>query len=946
MLMGVDFCENRAGSYRNGYFVAKTRKYKILYHLGEVGDWSTDPADTSKSSPTPKKPSPDQFEDETEHSPKVESDEKTPRIRLKANLATDPALHSQLLSHLNVDQEQSPSEYLASLPSALQNALSRGFFLPNIIPAAEVSRPTESLEPKQPIVPIFQCPPCGIRFSSLSTLEAHQTYYCSHRINKPANDDESKSTGAEASGNHSDVDLSESTSKNIRVGKQYTCTQCSYSADKKVSLNRHMRMHTVSPSPSPSTTNLIPNGDSSSDNQDRYCAECDIRFSSQKTFRAHKMHYCNSRHMIKPSISTAKTTSNNSGSSPTSPAEATSCKTPPSPSTSAAPNQPFLALPTNPIIIVPYSLFRSASVLPGLSPAAGMPNPDTPCFLLPNGTLQPMTNALTSNHSSQQHEVVRNANKSKEPVVIRDTSSTPLDLSVRKSPELDDLVIDLGEEQEKENRKRSPSPEKIECVPSLHCSPPTTPVSHTNSSPSLSTSPKRKLDETSRSSSPKRLKSKSEKVRTSPEMNNLPPFDGSSLHPLLMRGSLPLFPPDVQMRLTEMPAIPPVMPQVLVKQGVSKCKDCNIVFCKLENYVIHKKHYCSARSQEEDSCKTSGSPPASPRSTGTTSPAGQYQQLICLACGIKFTSLDNLNAHQAYYCLKRGEMDSRKCGKCRGVIEPGHQCITSPSFAGWKCPCCEVISPTASAAQRHMDSHAGIKAYRCTICRYKGNTLRGMRTHIRMHFDKRSPDLQEEKYITYILEDEGTSTVEVNVIPSHGPASILDDRSRSPNTESFLEPSHHCNQCSYSSSYKANVLRHIKLVHESSHAEDSAVNGSEEKEIRSMPLLEEDEEILVKKEAIEPEVIIAHDEDHIIKEEVMEPSSTSKPEELEEVVQGTAKTGARYCKSCDIYFNYYSTFVAHKKFYCSSHAGEVTMMSTNNNNNNPTSRPSEEASVL
>lgn len=30
-------------------------------------------------------------------------------------------------------------------------------------------------------VPAFMCSPCGIKFSSLSTLEAHQTYYCSHR---------------------------------------------------------------------------------------------------------------------------------------------------------------------------------------------------------------------------------------------------------------------------------------------------------------------------------------------------------------------------------------------------------------------------------------------------------------------------------------------------------------------------------------------------------------------------------------------------------------------------------------------------------------------------------------------------------------------------------------------------------------------------------------------
>lgn len=30
-------------------------------------------------------------------------------------------------------------------------------------------------------MPAFMCGPCGIKFSSMSTLEAHQTYYCSHR---------------------------------------------------------------------------------------------------------------------------------------------------------------------------------------------------------------------------------------------------------------------------------------------------------------------------------------------------------------------------------------------------------------------------------------------------------------------------------------------------------------------------------------------------------------------------------------------------------------------------------------------------------------------------------------------------------------------------------------------------------------------------------------------
>lgn len=109
--------------------------------------------------------------------------------------------------------------------------------------------------------------------------------------------------------------------------------------------------------------------------------------------------------------------------------------------------------------------------------------------------------------------------------------------------------------------------------------------------------------------------------------------------------------------------LPLVQPQIFVKQGVSKCKECNIVFCKYENYLAHKKHYCSSRNLEENADgKAKLSPPTSPlasnNASGNVSGAvhGAYQQLICAACGIKFTSLDNLQAHQMYYCPKRIEV--------------------------------------------------------------------------------------------------------------------------------------------------------------------------------------------------------------------------------------------------------------------------------------------------
>ncbi|RZC35255.1 zf-C2H2 6 domain containing protein, partial [Asbolus verrucosus] len=526
-------------------------------------EWVNNSEDTTATTNTTDKPSsttppaksktPDKSDDDDPKlntTIKTEADSSPPRIRLKTNLATDPALQPQHISipslKTEIETSQSPSEYLAALPSAIQNALA-------------------------------------------------------------SRDDDAKSiSGVEPSGSQSDQDPSEPSTKNIRTGKQYTCTHCTYSADKK---------------------------------------------------------------------------------------------------------------------------------------------------------------AINQNPTTQPTEVLKSANKPKDSTVNRETSSAPLDLSIRKSPELKNLVIDLGDEQEKENVKhRSPTPEKIECVPSIHGSPPSTPVSQTGASPALSVSPKRKHE-------------------------------------------------------------------------------------------------------QETSRRT---------------------------------------------------------------------------LSGWKCPCCEVVSPTASAAQRHMESHSGVKAYRCTICRYKGNTLRGMRTHIRMHFDKRSPDLQEEKYITYILEDDGANVMEVNVSPATGTPGVIDDRAVSPSSEGRVEHLHHCNQCLYSSAYKANVLRHAKIAHSPRDTEEITVNGSSDKgATRSMPSLDDDD-IVIKKEAIEPEVIIAPIDDSP-KEKISDGDMKKKNEQEEEILQEASKTGPKYCKSCDISFNYYSTFIAHKKFYCSSHAGEITAASTNNNNN---STRAAETSVL
>lgn len=61
----------------------------------------------------------------------------------------------------------------------------------------------------------------------------------------------------------------------------------------------------------------------------------------------------------------------------------------------ALPTQPYLALPTNPIIIIPCSLVHAANVLTGPLPVpSGVSNTASTCFILQNDALQPIAQAI------------------------------------------------------------------------------------------------------------------------------------------------------------------------------------------------------------------------------------------------------------------------------------------------------------------------------------------------------------------------------------------------------------------------------------------------------------------------------------------------------------------------------------------------------------------------
>lgn len=153
---------------------------------------------------------------------------------------------------------------------------------------------------------------------------------------------------------------------------------------------------------------------------------------------------------------------------------------------------------------------------------------------------------------------------------------------------------------------------------------------------------------------------------------------------------LPYFTPEM-LRLQSANQVDQPAHQFFLKQGTSKCESCNIVFCKYENYVAHKKHYCASRpplqnhDAEDADAKTSpeGSPGPKPlvvcspqSSKDSVSPTPVLKppmiQFICSTCGVKFSSFDNLSTHQSFYCPNRltasqDAMDKTltKCPKCK-----------------------------------------------------------------------------------------------------------------------------------------------------------------------------------------------------------------------------------------------------------------------------------------
>lgn len=280
--------------------------------------------------------------------------------------------------------------------------------------------------------------------------------------------------------------------------------------------------------------------------------------------------------------------------------------------------------------------------------------------------------------------------------------------------------------------------------------------------------------------------------------------------------------------------VPGTSASSIVKHGTYRCEDCDIVFYKQENFLVHKSLYCaSRRSQSVPSTKgihssiqnglhhdhhphhhglassPSPEPPESdhaPNSspevtmdtiikrdhvslgkTGKDSPGRSVTSTppiasppppppllppglpvsvpphFCASCGIKFTSLDTLHAHQAFYCLKRNSLLVANGGPPIAGSEavngtsaqndikkedavPSHPSTNGQNPSSNSSTTASKSHPPNTHHHHSSNHHHNLQSYKCTICGYKGHTMRGMRTHVRIHADKMG-GLSEEAFI-------------------------------------------------------------------------------------------------------------------------------------------------------------------------------------------------------
>ncbi|CAF1683579.1 unnamed protein product [Rotaria magnacalcarata] len=308
----------------------------------------------------------------------------------------------------------------------------------------------------------------------------------------------------------------------------------------------------------------------------------------------------------------------------------------------------------------------------------------------------------------------------------------------------------------------------------------------------------------------------------------------------------------------------------------------------------------------------------------------------CEYCSICFRSLKNLHGHQDNYCA-----EYRKQNKY-------HQHYLSTDFISNDRSQSTPLSSSNISRSPSVDSLNSVYRsflFMCRLCKYQGNTLRGMRMHFKFHLSNNELCTDDDIIVKSTIKNSLPVPVQTTQVllkcnicsAMFDYEEILLNHIIHVHTDEILLE---CLECQSKFSSKWNLIRHMKLVHtnikydDDDEKDDDGNERNDQQTKSNKCLLDENDRssdslnlmqrILMKSiDACSMHKNISCPFCHIkfsrtdTLQQHMANYCSSRPTTTDKIKYITkTKTNDTYCSSCQISFRRKTSYDAHKMYYC------------------------------
>ncbi|KFO31850.1 Zinc finger protein 469 [Fukomys damarensis] len=270
----------------------------------------------------------------------------------------------------------------------------------------------------------------------------------------------------------------------------------------------------------------------------------------------------------------------------------------------------------------------------------------------------------------------------------------------------------------------------------------------------------------------------------------------------------------------------------------------------------------------------------------------------CKDCGIWYRSERNLQAHLFYYCASRQGASSPAAAATEDKPKEPY-----PNERICPFPQCRKSCPSASSLEIHMRSHSGERPFVCLICLSAFTTKANCERHLKVHTDT----------LSGVCHSCGFISTTRDILYSHLVTSHM-----------VCQPGSKGEIYSPNAAHPAAKLPADTLAGLQQHPGLHGPLASSDLGLAPIPSPGLDKKALVEATNGEAQNGSGSEPSTVPKSVKVEAAEESEAARVpgQGLPAPVAPGGHRYCRLCNIRFSSLSTFIAHKKYYCSSHAAE------------------------